>query len=84
MADDWFINLNAVKRVYQSILTEDEEGELIEIKMQGTPEFREKFNDFVFDALSTCITNALEEGRRTLWPEDVPSPKPPEEQLDQA
>ena len=83
MADEWFINLNAVKRVYQSVLTEDEEGEEIEIKMQGTPEFKEKLNDFVFEAISACVTRALEDGRRTLWPEDVPASED-HEQLDQA
>jgi histone H3/H4 len=84
MAEEWFINLNAVKRVYQNVVTEDEEGEEMVVKMQCTPEFREAFNDFVFNVLSDCISRSILDGRKTLWPEDLTQSNSQEEQLDQA
>jgi len=82
MSQEWYINLNAVKRVYQHVLSEDEDGNEVVVKMQCTPEFREAFNNFVFNALSDCITHSFEDGRKTLWPEDVPGFEKEEEQPD--
>lgn len=69
------INLNALKRVYQNVVDEDEDGDEVSVYMQATPEFRERLNEQVFEMVASAISTARLNGRNTLWVDDLPSSK---------
>ena len=68
----FILNLAAFQRVYQEVEETDDEGVVHVLKLQSTQAFRDKFNELTYEMLVDCINHARSEGRKTLWPEDVP------------
>jgi len=59
--------------VYKSMQEENEEGNIVPLRMHVSKEFKEELNVFIHNTLFDCAEHAIEKGRKKLLPEDVPS-----------
>lgn len=69
------LNMNAVQRVYQNVVVDDEVDEddnEVVLKMQATKDFKKKLNAVAHRLLTISIQRAVEDGRNTIWVEDLP------------
>lgn len=67
------IKLNQLQSAYQNLTEEDEDGNIVQLKMQATKEFKLRFNEFVHSILLDCVNSARDDGRKMMLPEDVPT-----------
>lgn len=66
------IKMNRLQEQYKNMQEEDEDGNIVPLKMQATKEFKAKFNLYVHSLLYDCVSKARQSGRKILQPEDVP------------
>lgn len=67
------VKLNQLQQVYKNLYEEDEDGNPVELKMRANVEFKERFNEFVYEILLDCVSHARGKGRRVLTLDDVPT-----------
>lgn len=75
MSDEvpFLFKISRFQGVYQNLEEQDEEGNIIPLKMQASKEFKTKFNELVYNLLIDCVDSARREGRKMMVPEDVPN-----------
>ena len=73
MSAPFLFKVSRFKGVYQNLEEQDEDGNIVPLKMQASKEFRTHFNEFVHCLLLDCVNNARSAGRKMMQPEDVPS-----------
>lgn len=68
----FLFKMSRFQGVYQNLEEQDEDGNVIPLKMQASKEFKERFNALVYDLLLDCVDSARSESRKMMIPEDVP------------
>lgn len=68
----FLFKMSRFQGVYQNLEEQDEDGNLVPLKMQASKEFKERFNELAYKLLLDCVNNARVQGRKMMVPEDVP------------
>lgn len=68
----FLFKMSRLQGAYQNLEEQDEDGNIVPLKMQASKEFKDKFNKLVHGLLIDCVNNARGEGRKMMVPEDVP------------
>jgi hypothetical protein len=72
------LKMNQLQGVYKNLKEQDADGNLVELKMHATAEFRSKLNNLVHDLVLNCVAHARRQGRMKLIAEDVPQIEDPD------
>ncbi len=69
--DPLVIRERNIRNELHSIVTQNDEGDIEELKLRPTKPFLEAINSFVLRVVIECAQNAMDENRSTVMPGDL-------------